>query len=94
VEVSASPDAVAFVRQRGGELFVWSRSTRCCRGGAMTFLEASTNRNDRRAFRQIPAEGIDLYVDLPRLPEQLEIDVHGRFRRSVRAYWDGCAWVT
>ena len=93
MEVSASPDAVEFVRGRGGKRFVWSKSARCCRG-ATTFLEASTERDDRRAFRRVRAERVELYVDLPRLPALLEIDVGGHFRRTVRAYWDGCAWVT
>jgi hypothetical protein len=44
------------------------------------------------ALRRVPADGIELYVDLPRLPEQLEIDLHGRFQRKVGAYWEGCAW--
>ena len=93
MEVVASPDAVELVRERGGKLFVWSRTSRCCRG-AISFLEASTERNDRHAFRPVPADGIELYVDLPRLPEQLEIDLYGRFHRKVGAYWEGCAWVT
>ena len=93
MEVRASPDAVDFVGGRGGKLFVWSRSARCCRG-TTTFLEASTERDDRRAFRRVRAQGVELYVDLPRLPALLEIDVRGRLRRTVRAYWDGCAWVT
>jgi hypothetical protein len=92
VEVIASQTAVEFVRERGGKLFVWSRAGRCC--GGMTFLEASTEPDDRRAFRHLPADGIELYVDLPRLPEELEIDVNGRFHRKVRAYWEGCVWVT
>ena len=93
MEVVASPDAVEFVRERGGKLFVWSRTSRCCRG-AISFLEASTERDDRHAFRPVPADGIELYVDLPRLPEQLEIDLDGRFHRKVGGYWEGCAWVT
>lgn len=93
MEVKASPDAVEFVDRRGGKLFVWSRSARCCRG-TTAFLEVSTERDYRRAFRRVRAEGIELYVDLPRLPALLEIDVRGRWRRTVRAYWDGCAWVT
>jgi hypothetical protein len=60
----------------------------------MTFLEASTEPDDRHAFRRVPADGIDLFVDLSRLPERLEIDVGGRFHRRVHAYWEGCAWVT
>ncbi|MDQ2982523.1 MAG: hypothetical protein M3R70_01160 [Actinomycetota bacterium] len=93
MEVIASRAAVDFVRERGGKLFVWSKTSRCCRG-AMTFLEASTERDDRHAFRHVPADGIELYVDLPHLPEELEIDVNGRFHRKVRAYWEGCVWVT
>jgi hypothetical protein len=92
MEVIASPAAVDFVREHGGKLFVWSRSSRCCHG-RMTFLEAATSRDDARAFRRVDTRGIDLYVRLPRLPERLEIDVHGHFRRGVRAYWDGCAWA-
>jgi len=93
VEVTASSAAIEFVREGGGKLFVWSKSSRCCRGG-VTFLEASTEPDDRHAFRRVPTDGIELYVDLPRLPEELEIDVSGRFRRKVRAYWEGCVWVT
>src|SRR6266550_5144837 len=92
VEVVASPAAVEFVREHGGKLFVWSRARRCC-GGAITVLEAATERDDRPGFRPVPADGIELYVDLPRLPEQLEIDVRGRFHPKVSAYWEGCAWV-
>jgi hypothetical protein len=92
VEVLVSRAAVEFVRERGGKLFVWSKSSRCC-GGAMTFLEASTERDDRHTFRNVPADGIELYVDLSGLPEELEIDVNGWFHRKVRAYWEGCVWV-
>src|SRR5262249_48104697 len=42
--------------------------------------------DDRQGFRRLPADGIELYVDLPRLPERLELDVHGRCRRKVAAY--------
>ncbi len=93
MKVVASQPAVVFVSERGGQLFVWSKSSRCCRGG-MTFLEASTQRDDRRAYRRVPADGIELYVDLSRLPEELDIDVSGRFHRKLHAYWEGCAWVT
>jgi hypothetical protein len=93
VKVTASPAAVEFVRERGGKLFVWPSSSRCCRG-ALTFLEAAPEPDERHAFRHVPADEIDVYVDLPRLPEELEIDVSGRFHQKVRAYWEGCAWVT
>jgi hypothetical protein len=90
--VTVSPRAAALVGERGGRLFVWSKTTRCCAGRICT-LEASTEPDARRSFRRVDADGIELYVDLPRLPTFLEIDVVGRVRRSVRAYWNGLAWV-
>jgi hypothetical protein len=94
MKVSSSPEAVDFVRERGGKLFVWSKSTRCCQA-ATTYLKASTEQHEnQRTFRRVPAEGFELYVELPRLPARLEVDVGGRMRRTVRAYWDGCAWMT
>ena len=92
MHVIASSEAADVIRERGGKLFVWSKSSRCCHG-VTTFLEASTSGDARTPFRRVPAEELELYVDLPRLPQQLEADVHGRFRKRVRVYWDGCAWV-
>jgi len=66
---------------------VWSKTSRCCRGAVCT-IEASTEPDDKRSFRRVEADGIELYVDLRSLPETL-----GLARRSVRAYWNGLAWV-
>jgi hypothetical protein len=90
--VTVSPEAAALVTERGGRLFVWSKTVRCCRGQTCT-LRTSTEPDARHSFRRIEADGIELYVDLPRLPTTLEIDVAGRIHRSVRAYWNGLAWV-
>ena len=93
MRVKASSSALDFVRERGGKLYIWSHSTRCCRG-RLTFLDAATEDDGRHRFRHVPADGIELYVDLRALPEELELAVRGRLRRSIRAYWDGCAWVS
>jgi len=93
VEVIASPAAVELVQERGGELFVWSKTSRCCHG-AVSFLDTTTSRDDHHGFQRLPADGIELYVDFPRLPERLEIDLVGRRHRRVAAYWEGCAWVS
>jgi hypothetical protein len=92
VDVTVSSEAAAMVTERGGRLFVWSKTTRCCHGSTCT-LQTSTEPDERRSFRRIEADGIELYVDLPRLPTTLEIDVAGLVRRSVRAHWNGLAWV-
>lgn len=94
MRVVASREAAEFVRERGGRLWVRTRSTRCCRG-RITYLEASTEPHEG-SFRRFGAdEGFDVYVPerLPRLPRELHVDL-GRFpKRHVNAYWDGCAWV-
>jgi hypothetical protein len=72
---------------------VWSRTTRCCRG-ATSMLEVSTEPDEGRSFRRVEADGVELYVDLRTLPERLELDVGGLFRHSVRAYWNGLAWIS
>jgi hypothetical protein len=90
--VTVTPEAAARITESGGRLFVWSRTTRCC-GGRTCLLQTSTEPDTRHSFRQVEADGIELYVDLPHLPSTLEIDVVGRVRRSVRAYWNGLAWV-
>jgi hypothetical protein len=90
--VSVSPDAARHVAERGGRLYVWSKTSRCC-GGAICTLEASTEPDERHSFTRIEGGAVELYVDLRTLPETLEVDVRGLMRRSVRAYWNGLAWV-
>jgi hypothetical protein len=92
VRVKASPEAVQFVQDRGGRLYVWAKRTRCC-GGALVFLETSTEPGERR-FRRVSADEIELYLDERlREPDELELDVGGRRRKHVHAYWEGCAYV-
>jgi hypothetical protein len=93
VRVVASPEAVDLVRERGGRLYVWTKSSRCC-SGRLTWLEASTEPGGGRTFRRVEGAAIELYVpsDLSRLPEELVVEARGR-RRHLEAYWDGCAWV-
>ena len=57
-------------------------------------LEASTEPDEGRSFRRVEADGVELYVDLRTLPERLELDVGGMFRHSLRAYWNGLAWIS
>ena len=92
MRVNASPEAVRLVQERGGKLYVWARRARCC-GGALIFLESSSEPSER-PFRRVPAEGIELYVD-ERLkePDELELAVGGRRRKHVHAYFNGCAYV-
>jgi len=43
-------------------------------------------------FRPVPHGEVELWFRAPagRVPDVLEIGVHGRRRPRVEAYWDGC----
>jgi hypothetical protein len=90
----APPDALTFVRANGGRLFVWTESTRCC-SGLTTRLKASTEPDPGREFRSVPSDQLDVFFPerLARLPQELHLELKGRRRRRLEAYWDGCAWV-
>ena len=80
------------VRARGGRLFVWPAQGRCC-GKGLAWLETASSPKAGLEFDQVPVEGFELYVArMDRVPEELQLDVHGR-RRRVAAYWDDCAWI-
>jgi hypothetical protein len=92
MRVVASPEAVAFVRERGGRLYMWPHSTGCC--GPVLWLESSLEPRADREFRRVPADGFELYVPAGmREPEELEIALRRFPRRHVEGYWDGCAWI-
>ena len=93
VRVIAGPDVAYRVQVEGGKLFVWARTSRCC-GGRLTFLEASTEPPGRE-FRRVGGEDFDVFLDarLGRTPDELHVELHGRRRPRLAAYWDGCAYV-
>jgi len=93
MRVIAAPDVVDRVETEGGKLYVWARSTRCC-SGRLTFLEAATEA-PAREFRAVGGDGFEVFLDsrLAPLPEELHVELHGRRRPRLAAYWNGCAYV-
>jgi len=91
----ASDDALAFVRERGGRLYVWTKRHRCC-GGALTLVESSTEPRRGREFKRLAVAGLEVYV--PTTMHELPSELHLTLRRfptaRVRAFWNGCAWVS
>jgi hypothetical protein len=92
MRVTASPEAVALVREHGGKVYVRARRSRCC-GGALTLLETAPEPGER-VFNRFDTGGIEVYLD-ERLqpPRELELAVGGFGKRRLRAYWNGCAYV-
>ncbi len=93
MRVEVSPEAVAFVRERGGRLWVWAARPRVCCMGTPAYMHAATEQPPGLSgFTPVPAEGLDVWFRAPagRVPDLLEIGLHGRRRPRVEAYWDGC----
>ena len=93
MRVVASQEAVAFVRERGGQLFLWPRRIGyCCPSWR---LQSSTEPMPDRKFRRVPTDGFELYfpAHMTREPEKLEIELRRFPRRHVEGYWNGLAWI-
>ena len=89
----AAPDVPGHVAERGGRLYVWAKTRRCC-SGQTTFLESATEKPDRE-FALVADDGFEVWLDtsLNRTPEELHVELRGRRNRRPVAYWDGCAYV-
>jgi len=89
--VVATDEAGDAVRARGGRLWVWTRSSRCC--GGTVRLEAATQAHVGREFRLVASEPVELRLATAHpAPEELHVELSRRGR--LDAYWNGCAWVT
>jgi hypothetical protein len=91
--VVASPEAVAFVRDRGGAVFVWTLPMDAATGGATVFaLEAATESpGPERDFVRLTGSDFDVLIDTEHraLPDELHFAVTGWRRKRIRAYWNG-----
>jgi hypothetical protein len=93
MRIVASPEAVAYVRERGGHVFVWTLVMDAPTGGATVFaLEASTESpGPERAFARLAGADFDVLLDTGErdLPDELHLAVKGWRRKRIRAYWNG-----
>jgi hypothetical protein len=95
VDIRASDGVAAFVAERGGSLYVWTSTHRCC-SGPLTLLETAVEAPGRgsHAFRRVASGGFDVLLDTGRrrAPRELVLELNRR-RTKVNAYWDDVAFV-
>lgn len=93
MRIVASPEVVEFIRTHGGTLFVWTLSMTYGYGFRGVFsLEASVESpGPEREFLRFDGEGIEVLLDPGDhgTPESLHLELKGRIRRRVAAYWNG-----
>jgi hypothetical protein len=97
VVVEISDEAAGFVAANGGRLWVWAARPRVCCSGSPAWMRAATAPPQGLAgFTEVPPApalaGLVVYfrgVGGLR-PDVLQIEMHGKRRPGVAAYWDGC----
>ena len=91
--VSLGPGVREHVRAEGGSLCLRARSTTCC-SGALVFFETSLGPPSPSVTRTWQVEGIDVHLigSLRLWPDEIEIELRGRRRIRLAAYFDGCAY--
>lgn len=110
MQVTATPEASAFIESNGGVAYVKARHQRCCHG-TMTMLEITTSMPkdpakyqptgtspggpgpDVRYWRDVPpntAPGFEHRTQPRTGPSEITIELRGRKRPHLVAFWDGC----
>ena len=95
IRVVATAEAVRFIQRAGGMLFVRPAVSRSFRL-ALTILRASCDPPARALeYRRVDVGHFLLFLHpaIRRLPRELDVDLRGRRRPHVEAYWNGLAYV-
>jgi hypothetical protein len=94
VNVDASPDVVELVRRHGGRLFVWTDRLPCCGGDVRVLSTAEKPPRGHHRFRLLDTDGFQLFFDAGRLadPDELQLEVRGKRRPRIEAFWDRCVF--
>jgi hypothetical protein len=97
MRADVSAEAVEFVRDHGGRLWIWAAHPKVCCWGTPAYMHAATEPPELSGFCAVPsAEGdLQIWFRAPagRFPDVLEIGMRGRRRPRVEAYWDGCLFA-
>jgi hypothetical protein len=91
--VRIGSDAASFVRERGGQLWVWAAYPKMCCSGSPAWMHAATEPPDGvSGFSEVSADEVRIWFRGVggRLPDVLEIGLRGRRTTRIEAYWDGC----
>lgn len=95
MRIEATPEAIEYVRSRGGVLYVWTMPMEY--GYHPVFvLEASVDSPGAdRTFQRFEGEGVELLLDCGNrdFPESVHLDVSGVIRKRIRASWNGHSFI-
>ncbi len=92
VQALTSPQAAAFIGERGGSLYVWVTTARSCCGAPIGTVRSSPSAPPGvTGYRRFDAGGFQLLLhpSAGDPPPQMEVRLRGRRRPRISVYWDG-----
>jgi hypothetical protein len=96
VRVRSTPDATAFASARGGVVYVRPNRAKCCHGAITTLQVSIEPPADAAAYEPLDSGELDVRYRGPlgpgRSPDEILIELRGRRRPHLVAFWDGCAY--
>ena len=94
MRIVTTPEARSRIRDDGGLLFVRVSRIASVRGAIRTLLTSTDPPPDALDYQRFETKGFLVFLEPGvRPPRELHVTVVGLFRRRVRAFWDGCAYV-
>ncbi|MEO8422518.1 MAG: hypothetical protein ABI595_01245 [Actinomycetota bacterium] len=98
MRVVATPEVVEFIRESGGQIFVWTVTMEYGYArGTVFVLEASVDSpGAEREFLRFGGEGIEVLYDPGErgTPDALHLALRGRVRKRVVALWNGHSFAS
>jgi hypothetical protein len=94
MRIEATPEARSHIVERGGLLFVRLSRVVSVRGPMRHLLASTEPPPDALDYQRFETPGFLLFLQPGiRPPRELHVQVVGRIRRRVAAFWNGCAFV-
>jgi hypothetical protein len=94
MRVVARQDAVEFIREHGGRLYVWADLMRCTGPNCTFFTSSIDPPEEAHEFRRFGGGGFELFFSDEGLeaPAELRLQLAGRRKRRISVY-EGFSWV-
>jgi hypothetical protein len=94
MRIKASAEARSWIREQGGLLFVRLSRVLSARGAMRNLLVSTEPPPDAFEYQRFETKGFVLFLQpgvIP--PNEMHVEVVGRIKRRLAAFWNGCAYV-
>ena len=94
MRIRATPEARSWIRERGGLLFIRLSRVVSARGAMRSLLVSTEPPTDAFDYQRFETKGFVLFLQ-PGVapPTEMHVEMVGRIRRRLAAFWNGCAFV-